>query len=352
LRWIQRLGSVGITGCFPSEHARVELESADFDVEDLVEGVLEILGPRAAEKGLEFGLRVDPGCPPRLRGDPARLRQVLLNLAGNAVKFTERGSVEVAVGPDPGPGPGPGPGPDPGPVRLRFSVSDTGIGIAPEARERIFEKFSQADPSTTRRFGGTGLGLAISRQLVGLMGGRIGAESEPGRGSTFWFTAELRPAAAAAAAAAALPPGAARAALQGRRALVVDDLEMNRRVLRARLERDGMVVAEAEDAFAGFAALERAWHRGEPFDVAVLDHAMPGMPGDALAERIRAHARLGGTRLVLLSSLGAPALRDKAARACFDAVLARPLRPKTVTETLTGLFGSTMQDGAATSEPP
>jgi signal transduction histidine kinase len=184
--------------------------------------VVEILAPRAAEKGLEIGAWVDPSCPARLRGDPTRLRQVLLNLAGNAVKFTERGSVEVAVRPDAGAEAAPGR------ARLRVEVRDTGIGIDAEARGRLFEKFSQADASTTRRYGGTGLGLAISRQLVGLMGGAIGVESEPGKGSTFWFTVELEPAAAEAPTDAEVGRS-----LEGLRALVVDDVEMNRRIFGA-----------------------------------------------------------------------------------------------------------------------
>jgi signal transduction histidine kinase/DNA-binding response OmpR family regulator/HPt (histidine-containing phosphotransfer) domain-containing protein len=316
------------------ESGKVELERTDFDPEDLVHGVLEILAPVAAEKRVQIGAWLDPRLPARACGDPMRLRQVLLNLVGNAVKFTERGSVEVLVALAPG-------APE-GRIALRIEVRDTGIGLKPQDRARLFEKFSQADSSITRRFGGTGLGLAISRGLVALMGGEIGAESEPGQGSTFWFTAELE-----SASSEAMSPDAIRVALRGLRVLVVDDLEMNRRLLRKQLERAGAVVAEAEDAFAGFAALERGWHGGEPFDVAILDQMMPGMPGEALAERVRRDSNLHETRLVLLSSLGVPGPGDKATRVGFDAVLTKPIRPQTLREALARLF-----DERAPHAPP
>jgi signal transduction histidine kinase/CheY-like chemotaxis protein len=316
------------------EAGRVELESVDFDLEQLAEGVLEAVVPRAAEKGLELAAWVDPSCPARVRGDPTRLRQVLLNLAANAVKFTERGSVEVTVRPDPDAAMAAAPGR----ARLRFEIRDTGIGIATEARGRLFEKFTQADASTTRRYGGTGLGLAISRRLVELMGGRIGVESEPGKGSTFWFTLDLEPAAGAAE--EGPPEFEVQRSLEGLRALVVDDVEVNRRVLRGHLEREGVAVAEAEDGFAGFAALERAWHRGEPFDVVLTDQMMPGMAGEDLAERIRGHGTFADTKLVLATSLGAPGRNDRAARVGFDAVLTKPLRHRALLEALHRLFAA------------
>ncbi|MCB4821358.1 hybrid sensor histidine kinase/response regulator [Roseicella aerolata] len=313
------------------EAGKIELVQADFDLEELVHGVLEILAPRAAEKSIEIGAFIHPGLPARLCGDAMRLRQVLMNLVGNAVKFTERGSVEVTVSTGPAP---------PDRIGLPFEVRDTGIGLRAGDRERLFEKFTQADSSITRRFGGTGLGLAIARGLVTLMGGQIGAEGEAGKGCTFWFTVALQPATTEA-----MSSEGVRAALKGLRVLVVDDAEMNRRLLRRQLERAGVAVTEAEDAFAGFAALERAWHRGEPFDLAILDQMMPGMPGEALAERIRRDERLGETRLVLLSSLGAPSRDDRAGRAGFDAMLTKPTRPQTLMEALARLFDRATQRG-------
>jgi CheY-like chemotaxis protein len=264
---------------------------------------------------------------------------VLLNLAGNAVKFTERGSVEVAVRPDAGAEAAPGR------ARLRVEVRDTGIGIDAEARGRLFEKFTQADASTTRRYGGTGLGLAISRQLVGLMGGAIGVESEPGRAApsgSRWNSSPRRrrhrqmPR-------SALAQGPARAG-GGRRG---DEPPPP----SGYLEREGMAVAEAEDGFMGFAALERAWHRGQPFDVVLTDQMMPGMAGEDLAERIRGHDKLADTKLVLVSSLGVPGRGDKAARVGFDAMLTKPLRHRTLLEALHRLFAAAPPRAARPPRP-
>jgi signal transduction histidine kinase/DNA-binding response OmpR family regulator len=316
---------------------KIELTPADFDLEELAHGVLEILAPRAAEKGIEIGAYIHPGVPARVCGDAMRLRQVLMNLVGNAVKFTERGSVEVSISASPAPSKR---------IGLRFEVRDTGIGLRPGDRERLFEKFTQADGSITRRFGGTGLGLAIARGLVTLMGGEIGAEGEAGKGCTFWFTVTLD-----TATTEAMSLEGVRAALKDLRAVIVDDSEMNRRLLRRQLERAGISIIEAEDAFAGFAALERAWHRGEPLDLAVIDQMMPGMPGEVLAERIRRDERLGETWLVLLSSLGAPSREDKAVRASFDAMLTKPVRPQTLMEALARLFDRAAQRGPAPVVP-
>jgi hypothetical protein len=207
-----------------------------------------------------------------VRGDPTRIRQVLMNLVGNAIKFTDRGGVFLQVDLRPL---------SDGTVRLRAEVRDTGIGIGPEVQQTLFQKFTQADPTITRRYGGTGLGLAISKGFVELLGGEIGARSGRGCGSTFWFTAILERA-------RSMPAGREelRLSLRGAKVLVVDDMEVNRCLLRRQLEREGMIVEEAEDAFAGMAAFERTWHRGEAFDVALLDQMMPGMAGEDMAKRI------------------------------------------------------------------
>jgi two-component system sensor histidine kinase/response regulator len=188
-----------------------------------------------------------------------------MNLVGNAIKFTERGRVEVRLVPLVG---------DNGRVRLRFEVQDTGIGLRPEDQGRLFQKFSQADGSITRRFGGTGLGLAISRELVALMGGEIGVESEFGRGSTFWFIVHTKPASADHP-----PPDAGERAFAGRRALVVGEAAADRGQLRRLLEREGLVVGEAEDPFAAFMALGDAERRDQPFGAAFLDQDLAGISG-------------------------------------------------------------------------
>jgi CheY-like chemotaxis protein/HPt (histidine-containing phosphotransfer) domain-containing protein len=315
------------------EAGRIELESIDFDLEDITGGVLDLLAPKAAEKNIDLGAWTDPLVPRRLRGDPTRLRQILINVVGNAIKFTEKGWVEVGVrllrnGPDA--------------VRLCVEVQDTGIGIGAGARQTLFQKFTQADASITRQYGGTRLGLVICKNLVELMGGEIGVRSEPGQGSTFWFTVDLAPALTPARGTAAL-----RISLKGLRVLVVDDVEMNRRLLRRFLEREGVVIAEAADAFDGFAALERSWHRGEPFDLVLLDHMMPGMSGTALADRMRRQDHLAETKIVLLSSMTIQAAQDHtdAGRPSLDAVLIKPIRQQLLLETLQRLFGSGGRDG-------
>jgi CheY-like chemotaxis protein len=245
--------------------------------------------------------------PEIVRGDPGRLRQVLTNLVGNAAKFTEQGEIVVHASIDtdwPGAAGRPSnrhaEAPD-GPPRIavRFEVRDTGIGISDEARSRLFQAFAQADGSTTRRYGGTGLGLAISRQLVGLMGGEIGVDSEPGRGSTFWFVVPLE-----RSEAVPLPMPAARAALTGTRALIVDDNQTNRLILERQLAGWGMHASSAADGPSALAMLRAAHVAGRPFDLALLDLQMPGMDGLELANQIRAVAALSNLPMVMLTSVG------------------------------------------------
>ncbi|MDB5408058.1 MAG: uncharacterized protein JWL84_2970 [Rhodospirillales bacterium] len=316
------------------EAGKVELESIDFNLEQLLDGILELLGPQAARKGIDLGSWVDPKTSIHRRGDPTRLRQILMNLVGNALKFTERGSVEVSVAP------AAAAASDDGTVYLRFEVRDTGIGLSPAAKHRLFEKFTQADSSVTRRYGGTGLGLALCKHLVSIMGGEIGVESEAKRGSTFWFTVALAPAVIEAPSREAL-----KHALIGVRTLVVDDIEMNRRILRRLLEWEGVAVTDVEDGFAGFAALERAWHSGNPFDLLLLDQMMPGMAGDTLAERLRQHEFLADTKIVLLSSAG-PVRDGWNPGPRFDRVLAKPLRRQELIDALGSLFSGRV------GEPP
>jgi signal transduction histidine kinase/DNA-binding response OmpR family regulator/HPt (histidine-containing phosphotransfer) domain-containing protein len=306
------------------EAGRVDLEAIDFNLPSLVENAVELLAPRAHRKKLELGIYIHTAARLDLRGDPTRVRQILQNLVGNAIKFTDRGSIEIDVRVHRN---------EDGSIKLRIAVTDTGIGVSPEARHRLFQKFVQADSSITRRYGGTGLGLAICRQLVELIGGEIGVESELGRGSTFWFTLPMQ-----IASQPVLDERAAARSLAGLRALVVDDTEMNRRILRRQLEGLKLQVAEAVDGIDALAALEAAFNHGAPFDLVVLDHMMPGLSGPAVIDRLRDNTSLGEPKVILASSMGSsdPAGQDR--KRC-DAVLTKPVRLQTMMECLIRLFG-------------
>jgi len=305
------------------EAGKVELEAIDFSLEKVVEDVVELLAPRAVDQGLEVGCHLDYGARRPLRGDPTRLRQILLNLLSNSLKFTERGYVAVEVVSTEAAN---------GRIGLRIDVNDTGIGLTPEAKGKLFQKFQQADGSITRRFGGTGLGLSICRQLVSLMGGEIGVEDRRGGGSTFWVEIELEPGEDVKA-------GRAGAVdLHGVRILVVDDMEINRTIFRRQLEEDGAIIAEAADGESCLKMLSRAQAKGLPFDIVLMDHMMPGMGGDMVAERIRNDAGLHQPRLVLASSIGIPLSTDRAAGAGFEAFLTKPVRHQALVSCLSGLI--------------
>jgi signal transduction histidine kinase/CheY-like chemotaxis protein len=276
------------------EAGKLELEELDFDLRRTLEEVLELFAARAKAKDLELVLVLDPTVPVRLQGDPGRLRQILANLLGNAVKFTHAGEVRLHVDVRQARTDG---------VVLRFQVADTGIGIAEAARKRLFTPFTQVDNSTSRRYGGTGLGLAICAQLSALMGGEIGVDSEEGAGSTFWFTAAFRvqPAASGPGANGEEPtqPG-----LQGLRALVVDDNRTNRVVLQRQLERWGLVVETADGGDAALEMLRAAFAAGRRHDVAIVDMQMPGMNGLDLARTVASDPALAGLPLIMLTSVG------------------------------------------------
>ena len=307
------------------EVGKVDLEVMDFDLRDMVEGAVGLLAPKALEKEIDLGVFVDPAARGGFRGDPTRLRQILLNLVGNAVKFTERGgvSVEVTVLSDA----------TEEAHRLRFEIADTGIGMSETVRGNLFEKFSQADGSITRRFGGTGLGLAICKQLVELMGGEIGVDSKPDGGSRFWFEIPLEPTANPTVERGALP-----GKLAGMRVLVVDDVEMNRRILTRQLAAFGIEAAAADDGFAAMAELERAFHQGHPFDLVIIDQMMPGLSGEALVERVRAIPGLAETKLIIATSAGRHGLSQNSA-AAIDAVLTKPVREQSLLDAFAQLFG-------------
>jgi two-component system, sensor histidine kinase and response regulator len=288
------------------EAGKLEIEALDFDLYQAVEDVVQLMAPRAHAKKLELACRVDERLPAAVRGDPYRFRQVLTNLVANALKFTERGEVVVTVSMDQA-------------ERLHVSVRDTGIGIAEEARKRLFAAFAQADGSTTRRFGGTGLGLAISRHLVSLMGGDIGVDSVLGEGSQFWFTLPL-------AHAQSLPAVPYPGELAGRRVLVVDDNATNAEILSYNAQAVGMRCESAHDGLAGLERLRQAEREGRPFELAVIDMKMPRMDGLELAAAVRADPALNGLRIVLVTSLHSPDELARAREAGISAYLSKPVR--------------------------
>ena len=300
------------------ESGKMELERLDFDLRPLLDDVASILAVKAAEKGLEFICAADPDVPERFVGEPGRLRQIVTNLVGNAIKFTDAGEVELRVSLAQGAVALPE-SPPAGPVSLLFTVRDTGIGIPEDRQANIFHDFAQADASISRRFGGTGLGLAICRQLIELMGGEIGVQSSPGRGSTFWFTLPL-----GLAASTDVQPVDLRD-LEGVRALIVDDNLTSREIILARFVSWGMRPDEAEDGRTALDLMAKAAAGNDPYRLAVLDHCMPGMDGEDLGRAIRSDDRFRDTRMVLMTSLGR---RGDAARlrgTGFAAYLCKPI---------------------------
>jgi PAS domain S-box-containing protein len=308
------------------EAGRMDLEVVDFDLRRSVRDVLGSFAETAQAKNLELACLIHHDVPSGLRGDPGRLRQVLTNLVGNAVKFTETGEVVLRVNL--------AEGAISSHAIVRFEISDTGIGIAPELQPRLFQSFVQADGSTTRRYGGTGLGLAISKRLVGLMGGSIGVESQAGKGSTFWFTArfERQPGDVASA------PGSVPR-LAGRRVLVVDDNATNRQILRQQLSHWGLRVSTVEDGPRALQALTAAAASGAAFDLAVLDFKMPDMDGLSLARAIKADSKLSAVKLVLLTSFGQKGHGAEATRAGISGYLTKPVDEADLHDCLAEILG-------------
>ena len=269
---------------------KLDLEFIGFDLRTTVAETVNILAPRAGQKRLELAYMIEQDVPFAVRGDPGRLRQILLNLANNALKFTEKGEVAIRVDLVEQAGPR---------CTIRFSVTDTGIGIPEDHQDILFEAFTQADASTTRKYGGTGLGLAISRQLTEMMGGEIGLESEEGRGSTFWFTVVLEKQPDGAHVSRTIP-----ANVQSKRLLIVDDNETNRRILSAYLDQWGCRHSTATDGAEALTLLRQAAEEGAPFDLAITDMTMPGMDGEELGRTIKADPAISATCLVMLTSVG------------------------------------------------
>ncbi len=301
------------------EAKKLELESIDFDLLTLLDDFAATLALPAHEKGLEITCSADLNVPTLLRGDPGRLRQILTNLAGNAVKFTHAGEVAVRVSLAEAPPAESSGGPQS--VLLHFSVRDTGIGIPKDKIDLLFTKFTQVDASTTRQYGGSGLGLVISKQLSELLGGRTGVKSEEGKGSEFWFTARFRLQTGVAQIESVLP-----ADLHNVRVLVVDDNATNREILSTRLTSWGMRPAEAQDGPRAIQALYRAQDECQPFGIALLDMQMPGMDGETLGKIIKADRRLADIRLVLLTSLGMRGDVRRLEKEGFAAYVTKPVR--------------------------
>ena len=274
------------------EAGKLELESVEFSLRDTVTGTAQTLSIRAAEKGLELACHIPPEIPDTLVGDPGRLRQIIVNLAGNAIKFTEQGEVVIDVRLE---------SIEDARLTLHFSVRDTGIGIPPEKQRLIFEAFSQADASTSRQFGGTGLGLAISMQLVDMMGGLLGVESEVDSGTTFHFSAVFGRAVESKQRRPREP-----AALAGLKVLAVDDNLTNRCILQEILESWRVNVTVAESGPAALTSMQQAVELGEPFELILLDAMMPGMDGFTFAGHVRSGAAFSECPILMLSSAGRP----------------------------------------------
>ncbi|MBK7973796.1 MAG: response regulator [Deltaproteobacteria bacterium] len=320
------------------EVGRLDMESVECDLRRLIEDVVELLAERAQRKGIELIVSLGPTLPDAVSTDPARLRQILTNLLGNAIKFTERGEVvlnaEVV-------------GEEPGQVMVRFQVRDTGIGIPRPLLATLFEPFTQGDPSMSRLYGGTGLGLAISRQLIELMGGTVGVESDAGTGSVFTVLIPFRVAEAVHA-----PVSSRAAELRGRRVLVVDDNATNREIVHFQLESWGLVSSSQASGAAALRELRAAARAGGAYDIAILDLHMPGMDGLTLAREIHADPLLTQMALVILTSVGDTAAMSQTVRDIGIGVwLTKPIRQDELLNALLAVCGRSAPTIESPAEP-
>ncbi|MCP4639821.1 MAG: response regulator [bacterium] len=302
------------------EAGRLDLETLDFDLRTVVEEVADLFAVKASEKQIELAFLIDPDVPSLVRGDPGRLRQVLSNLVGNAVKFTHQGEVVIRAYLD---------AEGEADTVVRFEVTDTGIGIAKDAQKNLFQSFSQAEAHVAREYGGTGLGLAISKQLVEMMGGTISLDSDLGTGATFRFTVALQRQKPGREA-----PAAVSADVEGKHVLIVDDHATNRLVLRLPLEQWQCRVEEAVDAEEGWRAVRRAHEKGDSFDVILLDMQLPGMDGEALGRRIKADPDLRRAVLVMITSVGERGDAARLQKAGFGGYLLKPVKQSHLRECL------------------
>lgn len=311
------------------ESGKLDLENIDFELRASLEEVTDLLALKAHEKGLEYVAVIQPDVPSLLCGDPGRLRQILVNLVGNAIKFTEEGEVTIRVNLD---------DEDTNHVTIRFSVTDTGIGILPMDTDRLFKSFSQVDSSTTRKFGGTGLGLAISRQLAELMGGRIGVESQEGKGSTFWFTAIFKKQPEWDKAEISVPED-----IRKKHILIVDDNATNRFVLKEQLKLWGCRYKEASSGEQALETLRLARAERDPCEIAIIDMQMPGMDGETLGQKIKQDPDLKNTILVLLTSLGKWSDARRIERTGFAAYLTKPVKQSQLYDCLAMVTGASAE---------
>ncbi len=315
------------------EAGKLRIETIDFDPRKAVEDVVTMLSPRAHEAKIEIASYIAPTVPPRLRGDPIRLRQILINLVGNALKFTETGEVVVNAAALPQGESG---------CMVRFEVVDTGVGIPRSAQGKLFDPFTQADGSTSRRFGGTGLGLTIARRLVELMGGEIGVVSEEGVGSTFWFSVPFE---------TGIDTQASQARdLAGRRILVVDDNATNRIIMHRYLSSWGCSPGSAADGEEALAKMLDSALAGQPYEVVILDQQMPRMDGTELAARVRAESSLREARIVMVSSEDAP--DDPDAALGIDIWLTKPLRQSDLHDAIATVFGELTRAAGGSGHRP
>jgi two-component system, sensor histidine kinase and response regulator len=316
------------------EAGKLELENVDMDLRRTLEDVVDLLAERAHSKGLELACSIPSGLGTQVRGDPLRLGQILTNLVGNAIKFTKQGAVVIRVASIEETRKS---------VTMRFEVSDTGVGISPEAQSRIFDEFSQADGSTTRKHGGSGLGLAISKQLVEMMGGNIHVESALGAGSTFWFTSTFEKQDEQPQEDVATAP---MGMLTGVRALVLESSAANRGILQSQMSNWGMSNRVASSPDQAVDLLSQAAARGAPYDIAIIDLGLPGMDALELARTIRARPEIAKVRLVMLTrrQVDIKNARD----AGIDACLSKPVRQTMLYECLVNVMAGQQQEAAAT----
>ncbi len=303
------------------EAGHMEFESIDFDLRATLEDTAESLAAKAAEKQIELIGHIRGGVPTRLMGDPGKLRQILINLGGNAIKFTDNGEVEIFCEAVKWMADA---------VRLHFGVRDTGVGIPPDKQAMVFESFRQADGSTTRIYGGTGLGLSISRQLVELMGGRMWLESAAGEGSTFHFEIDLPIGAAPAAAVVVQPP----AVFKDVRVLIIDDNATSRQVLAGMAGEWGLAVQAAPDGETGLAMIAEAVAGGAPYALLLLDLQMPGMDGFTVVEYLKNQEQVADLRIIILTAFGQPGDAARCQRLGIDAYLVKPIRQADLRESL------------------
>ena len=319
------------------EAGKLDLESTDLDLRDTIEDVSRLVAIQAHAKNVEINADIEASIPDLVRGDPGRVRQVLVNLAGNAVKFTHQGEVTIdarvvernAEA-----------------ILIRFEVRDTGIGIPPDRIKVLFKPFSQVDATTTRRFGGTGLGLSIVKRLVEMMGGEVGVDSHEGAGSTFWFTVRFNLA----------NEGSERRprpilSLAGQRVIIVDDNATNRKVLSSQLQRCGISAVAVASAQEGLQVMSRAYETGRPFEVALVDHQMPDCDGAQLGRQINADPQLSSTRLVLLTSSGQRGEGKQFAELGFAGYLLKPVTQRDLSDCLALVLSEKAENWHSQTQP-